>query len=143
MLEVSAVPQGVVHIFVVRALGVEDIVQCSFASVGRPSGVRDRWSSGIDLFTRPLLPTLVGLLVCIMPRCRRSRLHPPDEVLSPFVGGDVEVRFPEQLLRGGRRLLQFGLDEGRVIGSLVEVLDHCCFSDLGDAISHGMKPFEV
>jgi hypothetical protein len=68
---------------------------------------------------------------------------PPDEVLSPFVGGDVEVCFPEQLFGGGRRLLQYGSDEGRVIGSLVEVLNHCCLGDLGDAISHGLKPLEV
>jgi hypothetical protein len=47
-----------------------------------------------------------------MLQCRRSRLRSPDEVLSPFVGGDVEVRFPEQLLGGGRRLLQYGSDEG-------------------------------
>jgi hypothetical protein len=25
----------------------------------------------------------------------------PDEVLSPFISGDVEVRFPEHLLGGG------------------------------------------
>jgi hypothetical protein len=31
----------------------------------------------------------------------------------------------------------------RVIGSPVEVLDHCCFSDLGNTISHGLKPLEV
>jgi hypothetical protein len=59
----------------------------------------------VDLFTRPLLPALVGLLVCVMPWCRRSRLRSPDEVLSPFVGGDVEVCLPEQLLVSGRRLL--------------------------------------
>jgi hypothetical protein len=107
VLEVSAVPEGVAHIFVVRALGVEDVVQCSFASAGCPSGMRDGWSSGVDLFTRPLLLTLVGSLVCVMPWCRRSRLLPPplDEVLSPFVSGDVEVCFPEQLFRGGRCLL--------------------------------------
>jgi hypothetical protein len=63
VLEVSAVPKGVAHIFVVRALGVEDVVQCLFASAGCPSGARDGWSSGVDLFTRPLLPALVGLLV--------------------------------------------------------------------------------
>jgi hypothetical protein len=79
----------------------------------------------MDLFTRPLLPALVSLLVCVMPWCRWSRLHSIDEVMSPFVGGDVEIRLPEQLLGGGRRLLQYGSDEGRVIGSPVEVLDHC------------------
>jgi hypothetical protein len=97
----------------------------------------------MDLFTRPLLPALVGLLVCVTPWCRWSRLHSPNEVLSPFVGSDVEVHLPEQLLGSGRSLLQYGSDEGRVIGSPVEVLDHCCFSDLRDAISHGLKPLEV
>jgi hypothetical protein len=143
MLEISAVPQGVAHILVIRALGIEDVVQCPLTSMGCTSGMRDGWSSGVDLFKRPLLPTLVSLLVRVMPRCRRSRLRSPDEVLSPFVGGDVDICFPEQLLGGGRRLLQYGSDEGRVIGSPVEVLNHCCLSDLGDAISHGLKPLEV
>jgi hypothetical protein len=60
MLEVSAVPQGVAHILVIRALGIEDVVQCLLASAGCTSGTRERWSGGVDLFTRPLLPTLVG-----------------------------------------------------------------------------------
>jgi hypothetical protein len=143
MLEVSAVPQGVAHILVIQALGIEDVVQCPLASAGCTSGTRDEWSSGMDLFSRPLLPALVGLLVCVTPWCRWSRLRSPDEVLSPFVGGDVEVCLPEQLLGGGQRLLQYGSDEDRAIGSSVEVLDHCCFSDLGDPISHGLKPLEV
>jgi hypothetical protein len=105
VLEVSAILEGVTHIFVVRALGVEDIVQCSFASSGCPSGTREGWSSGMDFFTRPLRPALVGLLVRVMPWCRWSMLHSSDEVLGPFVGGDVEVRLPEQLLGSGRRLL--------------------------------------
>jgi hypothetical protein len=105
VLEVSAVLEGVAHIFVVRALGIEDVVQCPIASMGCPLGVRDGWSSSVDLFTRPLLLALVGLLVCVMPWCRWSRLRSLDEVLSPFVGSDVEVRLPEQLLGSGRRLL--------------------------------------
>jgi hypothetical protein len=143
MLEVSTVLQGVAHILVIRVLGIEDVVQCPLASAGCTSGTRDGWSSDVDLFTRPLLPMLVGLLVCVTPRCRRSRLRSLDEVLSSFLGGDVEVRFLEQLLRGGRHLLQYGSDEDRVIGSPVEILNHCCLSDLGDAISHGLKPLEV
>jgi hypothetical protein len=143
VLEVSAVSQGVAHILVIRALGIEDVVQCSLASVGRTSSTRDGWFDGLDLFTRPLLPTLVGLLVCVTPWCKWSRRRSPDEVLSSFVSGDAEVRLPEHLLGSGRCLLQYGSDEGRVIGSPVEVLDHCCFSDLGDAISHGLKPLEV
>jgi hypothetical protein len=39
--------------------------------------------------------------------------------------------------------LQYGSDKGRVIRSPVEVLDYCCFCNLGDTISHGLKSFEV
>jgi hypothetical protein len=141
VLEVSTVLEGVAHVFVVRALSVEDVVQCSFASARSSSGVRGMWSGGVDFFTRPLLPTFVGLLVRVAPRCRRCRLCSSDEVLSSFVGGDVEVGFSEQLLGGSRRLLQYGSDEGRVIRSPVEVLDHYRFRDLGDTISHGLKSF--
>jgi hypothetical protein len=143
MLEVSAVPQGVAHVLVIRALGIKDVVQCPLASTGCPSGMRDGWSGGMDLLTRPLLPTLVGLLVRVAPWCRWCRFRSPDEVMGPFVSGDVEVRFSKQLFGGGRRFLQYGSDEGRVIRSPVEVLNHCCLSDLGDTISHGLKPLEV
>jgi hypothetical protein len=105
VLEISIVLEGVTHIFVVRALGVEDIVQCSFASAGCPLGTRDGWSSGMDFFTRSLLSVLVGLLVRVTPWCRWSRLRSSDEVLGPFVGGDVEVRLPKQLFGSGWRLL--------------------------------------
>jgi hypothetical protein len=143
MLEVSAVPEGVAHVLVVWALGVEDVVQRMFASARSSSSARGGWSGGVDFFTRPLLPTFVGLLVRVASRCCRCRLCSSDEVLSSFVGGDVEVGFPEQLLEGSQCLLQYGSDEGRVIRSLVEVLDHCRFCDLGDMISHGLKSFEV
>jgi hypothetical protein len=105
VLEVSAVLEGVTHIFMVWALGVEDVAQCLFASAGFPSGMRDGWSSGVAFFARPLLPAFVGLLVRVTPWCRWSRLRFPDQVLGPFVVGDVEVRVPEQLLGSGRRLL--------------------------------------
>jgi hypothetical protein len=83
------------HVVVVWALGIEDVVQCSFASAGCPSSTRDRWSSGMNFFARPLLPALVGLLVRVTPWRGWSRLHSSDEVLSMFIGGDVEVCFPE------------------------------------------------
>jgi hypothetical protein len=143
MLEVSAVPQGVVHVLVVRTLGIEDVVQCPLASMGCPSGTSDRWSGGMDLLTRPLLPTPVELLVHVAPRFRWCRFRSLDEVLVPLISGDVEVRFSKQLFRGGWRFLQYGSDEGRVIRSPVEVLNHCCLSDLEDTISHGLKPLEV
>jgi hypothetical protein len=103
VLEVLAVPKSMTHILVVRALSVEDVVQCSFASAGCPSGARDWWSGGMDFFTRPLLPAFVGLLVHVAPWCRRSGFRSSDEVLGTFVGGDVEVRLPEQLFGSGRR----------------------------------------
>jgi hypothetical protein len=95
MLEVSVVSEGVAHVFVVRALGIEDVVQRAFASARSSSGTRGRRSGGVDLFTRPLLPAFVGLLVRVTSRCCRCRLCSSDEVLSLFVGGDVEVGFPE------------------------------------------------
>jgi hypothetical protein len=143
VLEVPAVPKGVAHVLVVRALGVEDVVQRAFAFARSSPGARGRWSGGMHFFARPLLPAFVGLLVRVASWCCRCGLRSPDEVLSSLVGGDVEVSFPEQLLGGSRRLLQYGSDEGRVIGSSVEVLDHGCLRDLGDTISHGLEPFEV
>jgi hypothetical protein len=95
LLEVSAVPEGVAHVLVVWALGVEDVVQCMFASARCSSSARGGWSGGVDFFVRPLLPTLVGLLVRVTSWCRWCRLRSFDEVLSSFVDGDVEVRFPE------------------------------------------------
>jgi hypothetical protein len=71
VLEVSAVPEGVAHVLVVQTLGVEDVVQCLFTSAGCPSGTRDGWSDDVDFFARPLLPTLVGLLVHVASWCRR------------------------------------------------------------------------
>jgi hypothetical protein len=47
------------------------------------------------------------------------------------------------LFRGGRRFLQYVSNEGRVIGSQVEIFNHRYLGDFGDAISHGLKPLEV
>jgi hypothetical protein len=95
MLEVSAVPEGVAHVLVVRALGVEDVDQHALASARSSSGARGGRSGGMDLFTRPLLPAFIGLLVRVASRCCRCRLCSSDEVLSSFINGDVEVGFPE------------------------------------------------
>ena len=105
VLEISAVPKNMTHILVVWALGVKDVVQRAFASARSSSGTRGGWSGGVDFFTRPLLPTLVRLLVRVASWCRWCRLCSSDEVLSPFVGGDVKVCLPEQLLRSGWCLL--------------------------------------
>jgi hypothetical protein len=105
VLEVSAVLKSMTHILVVRALSVEDVIQCSFASAGCPSGTRDGRSGGMDFFARPLLPAFVGLLVCFAPWCGRSELRSSDEVLGTFISGGVEIRLPEQLFGSGRRFL--------------------------------------
>ena len=95
VLEVPAVSKSVAHVLVVRALGVEDVVQRAFASTRSSSGARGRWSGGVYFFARPLLPSFVGLLVRVASWCCRCELHSPDEVLSSLVGCDVEVGFPE------------------------------------------------
>ena len=105
MLEVPAVTKSVAHVLVVRALGVEDVVQRAFASTRSSSGARGRWSGGVHFFARPLLPAFVGLLVRVASWCCRCGLRSSDEVLGSLVGGDVEVGFPKSLPRGSRRLL--------------------------------------
>jgi hypothetical protein len=105
MLEVPAVTKSVAHVLVVRALGVEDVVQRAFASTRSSSGARGRWSGGVYFFVRPLLPSFVGLLVRVASWCCRCGLCSSNEVLGPLVGSDVEVGFPEQLLGGSRCLL--------------------------------------
>jgi hypothetical protein len=69
VLEVFAVPKGVAHVLVVQALGVEDVIERAFASTRSSSGARGRRSDGVDFFARSLLPTLVGLLVCVASWC--------------------------------------------------------------------------
>jgi hypothetical protein len=105
MLEVSAVPESVAHVLVVRALGVEDVVQRALASARSSPGTRGRWSGGMHLFARSLLLAFVRLLVRVASWCCWSGLCSSDEVLGSLVGGDVEVGFPEQLLGGSWRLL--------------------------------------
>ena len=65
VLEVTTVPEGVAHVLVVWALGVEDVVQRALASMRPSSGARGGWSGGVNFFARPLLPAFVGLLVRI------------------------------------------------------------------------------
>jgi hypothetical protein len=78
----------VAHILEVRALGVEVVIQCSFASVGRTSGSSNGWPDDMYLLTRPLLPALARLLVRVASWCR---FRTSDEVLGPLVSGDVKV----------------------------------------------------
>jgi hypothetical protein len=133
----------VAHVLVVRALGIEDVIQCPFASAGRTSSSSDGWSGRMYLLTRPLLLAPVRLLVCVVPWYRWCRFRTSDEVLGPLVSGEVEVYLSKQLFWVGRRFLQYGSDEGRIIGSPVEIFNHRCLGDFGDAVSHGLKPLEV
>jgi hypothetical protein len=105
VFEVPAVPKSVAHVLVVWTLGVEDVVQRALASARSSPGARGWWSGGMHFFTGSRLPAFVGLLVRVASWCCRCGLCSSDEVLGSFVGGDVEVVFPEQLLGGGRRLL--------------------------------------
>jgi hypothetical protein len=139
----SPPPLGALSGIVVRALGVEDVIQCPFASVGCTSGSSDGWSGGMYLLMRPLLLALVKLLVRVASWCRWCGFRSSDEVLGSLVGDDVEVCLSKQLFRGGRRFLQYGSNEGRVIGSSVEIFNHRYLGDFGDAISHGLRPLEV
>jgi hypothetical protein len=105
VLEVPAVLKSVAHVLVVRALGVEDVVQRALASARSSPGARGWWSGGVYFFARSFLPAFVGLLVRVASWRCRCGLRSSDEVLGSLVGGDVEVGFPEQLLGVGRRLL--------------------------------------
>jgi hypothetical protein len=90
----------------------------------------------------PLFPAFVRLLAHIPPRCGRCRFCASDEVLGPLIRGDVDGCFPEQLFGGGWRLLKYGPDEGRVVGSPIEVFNYSRLSDFGDVVPHRLKPFE-
>jgi hypothetical protein len=142
MFEVSTVPQGVAHVLVVRTLEVEDFIQCSHSSAGCASSPSSRRPGGVHLLARPFLPTLVQLLVHVQPWHRWRKYRASDEVLGSLIRGDVDVCLPEQLFRGGWRLLGYGSDEGRVIGSSIEDFNYSRLSDFGDVVLHYLKPFE-
>jgi hypothetical protein len=90
---------------VIRTLDVEDFIQCLYTSVGLTVGSSDGSPGGVHLLARPLLPARVRLLVRFAPWHGWSRFHTFDEVLGPFIHGDVEVCLSEQLFGGGRRFL--------------------------------------
>jgi hypothetical protein len=112
MFEVSAVPQGVASVLVVRPLGVEDFIQCSYSSSGCAAGSSGRRPDGVHLLARPFLPALDRLLVRVPPWHGWRGFCASDEVLGPLIHGDVDVHLPEQLFGGGWRLLEYGSDEG-------------------------------
>jgi hypothetical protein len=96
----------------------------------------------VHIFTGPFFPALVPLLVRIPSWCGWRGFCAPDEVLGSLIRGDVDVRLPKQLFGGGRRLLEYGSDEGRVVGCPIEVFNYSRLSDFGDVVPHHLKYFE-
>jgi hypothetical protein len=62
--------------------------------------------------------------------------------MGPLIPGDVDVCLPEQLFGGDWRLLEYGSDKGRVIGSPIEVFNYGRLSDFEDAVYHCLNSFE-
>jgi hypothetical protein len=121
---------------------VEDLVQCSYSSVGCGAGSSGRWPSSVHFLAGSLFPVFVRLLVRVLPRHGRHGLCASNEVLGSLIRGDVDVRLPEQLFRGGRCLLKYGPDKGRAVGSPIEVFNHSCLSDFKNMVPHCLKSFE-
>jgi hypothetical protein len=142
VLEIPAVPQVVSHVFVVWELRGEDLIQCPYSTTGHAAGSSSRWPSNVHFLPGPLVPSLVRLLVHVLPRCWGCGLHTSDEVLCLLVCSDVDVRLREQLFRGDGRLLKDSSDKSRVIRSPIEILDHGCLRDLGNAVPHHLKSSE-
>ena len=115
----------------IRALGVEDFIQCPYPSMGCPASSSDGWPGGVHLLAEPLLPASMWLLVHVAPWRGWRGFHTSDEVLGPFIRGDVEVCLPEQLFGGDGCFLEYGSDEGRVIRSTVEVFNYRRLVDFG------------
>jgi hypothetical protein len=59
VFEIPAVPQGVSHVLVVHALGVENRIQCPYPSTGCAAGSSGRWPDGVHLLLGSLLPAFV------------------------------------------------------------------------------------
>jgi hypothetical protein len=142
VFEISAVPQSLSHVLVVQALGVEDLVQCPYPSMGCAAGSSCWWSGGVHFLSGPLLPAFVWLLVRVPSRRWRYGLHASNEVLSLFICVDVDVRLPEQLFRGGGCFLKYSSDKNQIVGPPIEVFDHSCLSNLRDAVPHCLKSSE-
>jgi hypothetical protein len=95
VFEIPAVTQGVPHVLVVQALGVEDLIQCPYPFTGCVAGSSCRWPGGVYFLPGPLLPAFIWLLVHVPSRCWWYGLCASNEVLSPFIRGDVDVRLLE------------------------------------------------
>jgi hypothetical protein len=95
VFEVPIVLQGVPHVLVICTLGVEDLVQCSHPSAGCAAGSSDRWPNSVHLLAGSLLPSFVWLLVRVPSWCGQYGLCASNEVLSPLIRGDVDIRLPK------------------------------------------------
>jgi hypothetical protein len=67
--EIPAVLQGVPHVLVVQALGVEDLIQCPYPSMRCTAGSSSRWPGGVYLLPGSLLLMFVCLLIRVPSRC--------------------------------------------------------------------------
>jgi hypothetical protein len=129
----------VAHLLVVHALGVEDLVQCSYIASWRAAEPSRTGPGGMHFVFGPLVQMLVMLLVPFLLWCLGRRLRVADEVMCPFIGGDIDVRLSKQLFRGGGSLLEGGSDEGRVVRPTIEVINHDSLRDVRDEVPHGLK----
>jgi hypothetical protein len=100
VFEIPAVLKGVPRVLVVWALGVENLIQCPYPSMGCTMVSSGRWLDSVHLLAGSLLPAFVWLLVRVPLQCEWYGLCASNEVLSPLIHGNVNVRLPEQLFRG-------------------------------------------
>jgi hypothetical protein len=87
-------------------------------------------------------PSVCLVAFCVPSWCEWYGLCTSNEVLIPLIHGDVDVRLPEQLFRGGGCFLKYVSDKSRIIGSPIEVFNHSRLSDLRDTVPHCLRPFE-
>ena len=80
------------HLLMVQALGIEDLVQRSYIASWHVVGLSHNGPNSMHFVSQPLVPVLVRLLVSLLLWRLGCRLRVADEVLGPFIGGDVDVR---------------------------------------------------
>jgi hypothetical protein len=105
-------------------------------------GPEQQAAGGVHLLARPFLPALVRLLVRIPSWHGWHGFHASDDILGPLICGDVDVSLPEQLFGGDWHFLEYGSDEGRVVGSQIEFFNYGRLSNFGDVVPHCLKSFE-
>jgi hypothetical protein len=76
VLEVPTITQGVAHLLVVRALGVEDLVQCLYSTSWHVAGLSCRGPSDLHFVSRSPVRAHVRLLISLL-RCLRCNFMWP------------------------------------------------------------------